>query len=88
MAYKSFISGETLEASEVNTYLMSQTVMVFANSTERSAITPSEGMVTYLTSTDSLEVYNGSSWIAMATAASVAAVSSRDVLVRFYMEVI
>lgn len=65
MAYKTFVNGFALNASEVNAYLMNQTVMVFANSTERSTnlTSPTEGMVTYLTATDSTEFWNGSAWL-------------------------
>jgi len=90
LAYKAFTLGETLEASEVNDYLMEQTVMVFADSSARStalAAVLAEGMVSYLTGTDSLEYYNGSSWVAVATAASVSAISDRNAVVRLYMEV-
>jgi hypothetical protein len=66
MAYKVFANGFALNASELNTYLMNQSVMVFADSTARSAaLTPTEGMVTYLESTNALEVYNGTAWVAV-----------------------
>lgn len=62
MAYKVFTNGSPLPASDLNTYLMNQSVMVFANSTARSAAipTPTEGMVTYLEDTNKVEVYTGS----------------------------
>jgi hypothetical protein len=64
MPYKNF-QPQQLTASEVNTYLMNQSVMVFANSAARSAALtlPTEGMVTYLQDTDELEIYNGSAWL-------------------------
>lgn len=64
MAYKVFANGFTLNASELNTYLMNQSVMVFADSTARSAAltSPTEGMVTYLENTNALEFYNGTAW--------------------------
>lgn len=64
MAYKVFQNGYQLPASDLNNYLMNQTVMVFADSTARStAITsPVEGMLTYLESTNSYEGWNGSAW--------------------------
>jgi hypothetical protein len=63
MAYKVFANGFTLNASELNTYLMNQSVIVFADSAARaSALTPSEGMVTYLQDTNALEFYNGTAW--------------------------
>ena len=54
-----------MPAADVNTYLMKQAVMVFANSTARaSAITsPTEGMITYLSDTNVLNVYDGASWV-------------------------
>ncbi len=50
MAYKVFSNGSVLNASDLNDYLMKQSVMVFSNSTARaSALTsPTEGMMTYL----------------------------------------
>lgn len=67
MAYKVFANGYTLNASELNTYLMNQSVMVFADSTARSAAltAPTEGMVTYLADTNALTVYDGSAWVAV-----------------------
>lgn len=63
---KVFTAGEVLQASEVNGYLMDQTIMVFAGTAERgSAIgTASEGMFTYLEDTNALEYFDGSSWTA------------------------
>lgn len=59
-----FAAGEVLTASNVMNYLQDQAVMLFANSTDRaSTITaPSEGMTTYRTDADVIEVYNGSAW--------------------------
>lgn len=63
--FKTFTVGEVLTATNVNTYLMQQTVMVFADASARStAITsPSEGMVTYLSDSDTLWYYDGSNWL-------------------------
>lgn len=65
MAYKQFIAGTEGLASDINTYLMNQSVMVFTNSTARTAAIPSptEGMVTYLTASDHFSVYNGTEWV-------------------------
>jgi len=64
---KVFTAGEVLEASEVNGYLMDQAVMVFAGTAARTAAigTPSEGMVTYLTSDNSTTVWTGAAWEAL-----------------------
>ena len=61
--FKSFADGNVLLASEVNTYMMEQQIMVFADSTARdAAITaPTEGMFAFLKSTDKLTVYT-TSW--------------------------
>lgn len=66
--YREFQTGEVLTAANVNNFLMKQTVMVFSSSAARaSAIgTPNEGMVSYLTDTDAVEVYDGSGWISVA----------------------
>lgn len=63
--FKSWVDGDILTAGDVNTYLMQQAVMVFADASARtSAIAaPSEGMVTYLTGTNVLEYYDGAAWV-------------------------
>ena len=64
--YKLFAAGDVLSASDVNTYMMQQTVMVFANSTARTTALSgvlAEGMVSYLKDTNVLEVYDGSAWV-------------------------
>lgn len=73
---KTFASGEVLTASDVNGYLMDQAVMRFADSAARgSAIAaPTQGMVTYLDDTDTLEVYDGASWSGVSNAHAIAAV--------------
>lgn len=69
MAYKTFANGYPLTASDLNNYLMNQTVMVFATEAARSAAltSPTEGMVTYREDGNSgagiLEVYNGTTWV-------------------------
>jgi hypothetical protein len=64
--YKLFNTGDVLTAAQVNTYLMEQTVMVFADAAARTtALTGvvSEGMISYLKDTNAVEVYNGSAWV-------------------------
>ncbi len=64
MAYKVFSNGDALTGGELNTYLMNQSVMTFASATARTAALPSptEGMITYLDDTNTLYLWNGSSW--------------------------
>jgi hypothetical protein len=65
MPRKVFTPGEVLAAADVNSFLMDQTVMTFAGTAARgSAIgTATEGMVSYLTDIDALQVNNGTAWI-------------------------
>lgn len=67
--FRTFQSGEVLTSSNVQNYLMDQSVMVFAGTAARSSAiaSPEEGMITYDTSTDLLEVYNGSKYKAFAS---------------------
>jgi hypothetical protein len=67
MAYKTFVNGFAFNASDVNAFLMNQSVITFANATERSSTltTPVEGMVTYLVSTKSYDFWNGTAWTAL-----------------------
>jgi hypothetical protein len=64
MAYKDFTNGSVLPASDVNTYLMDQMIMTFANSTARSTAisTPLPGMITYLADTDTFEYWDGTTY--------------------------
>jgi hypothetical protein len=64
MPRKDFAAFTRLDASDVNTYLMDQSVQTFAGTAARgSAITtPVEGMYTHLNDTDSLQFWNGSAW--------------------------
>jgi hypothetical protein len=64
---KEWSPGDTLNAADVNGYLMDQSVMVFAGTAARaSAIpSPSAGMVAYSTATN-LEYYDGSNWESVA----------------------
>lgn len=62
--YKNWAVGAVLTSSDLNTYLADQVVMVFASSSARSSAvsSPSEGMVSYLSDTNAIEVYTGSGW--------------------------
>ena len=71
---KLFTSGSVLTAAEVNTYLMDQAVMRFADEAARTAAfggagepTLAEGMVSYLMSTNAVQVYNGSAWTSISS---------------------
>lgn len=65
MPIKTFTDGTSLPASDLNGFLMNQTVMVFASAAARTTAIPSptQGMVTYLSDSNSLFVWNGSAWV-------------------------
>ena len=65
MPYKQFANGNPLPASDLQNFLMDQSVMTFANATARSTAlpTPKEGMVTYLEDLKELDIWTGSSWV-------------------------
>lgn len=65
MPFKVFTAGSALPASDGNTYLMEQQLMVFAGTADRSAAigTPVHGMFTFITASDTLEYYDGSNWV-------------------------
>ena len=68
--FRTFTAGEVLTASNVQNYLMDQSVMVFGGSAARSSAIGTanfeEGMVSYLTDTDKVEAYNGTNWVSVA----------------------
>lgn len=61
--FKLFQNGDVLLASEVNTFMMEQQIMVFAGTAARDAAltSPSEGMFAFLKDTDKLTYYT-TSW--------------------------
>ena len=68
--YKLFNTGDVLTAAQVNTYLQEQVVMVFADATARTTALSgvlAEGMMSYLTDTDVIQYYNGTSWVTVNT---------------------
>jgi len=72
---KTFVAGEILTAADVNTNLMDQAVMTFADDAARTTAlpSPSEGMVTYLADSDGLFSWSGSAWVPAANSASLGA---------------
>jgi hypothetical protein len=62
---RTWTAGEVVTAANVQGYLQDQTVMVFADASARdAAITaPTEGMVAYLSDSNTLTAYTGSAWV-------------------------
>jgi hypothetical protein len=67
MAYKTFANGFPLPASDLNNFLMNQSVIVFADAAARTTAIPSpvEGMLTYLEDTNAYESWNGSAFVGL-----------------------
>ncbi len=64
---KVFTAGDVLTASDVQSYLQDQAVMVVASTATRATAiaSPTDGMVTYNQTNDQLEAYNGTAWVGM-----------------------
>lgn len=62
---KTFTAGDVLTASDVQSYLQDQSVMVFAGTAARSSAiaTPTEGMFALTKDNDELDYYDGSAWV-------------------------
>ena len=62
--YKTWSAGEVLQASELMSYLMDQSVLVFSGTAAAGSAlaSPAEGQLRFLRDTDSLEYYSGSAW--------------------------
>lgn len=77
--YKLYATGDVLSATDVNTYLQEQTVMVFASSTARTtALTGvvAEGMISYLKDTNATEYYDGAAWVSLSNPGDITGVTA------------
>jgi hypothetical protein len=77
--FKTFNTGDVLTAADVNTYLQQQVTMVFASAAARTTALSgvlAEGMMSYLQDTNSVEVYNGSSWVNVGNAGDITEVQA------------
>ena len=64
--YREFQTGEVLTAGTVNSFLMEQATMTFADAAARDAALAGvlrEGLLTYNLDTNRLEVYDGTDWV-------------------------
>jgi hypothetical protein len=92
---KLFTSGSVLTASDVNSYLMDQTIMRFTSTTTRDAAfggageaTLAEGMFAYTTDTNTLWLYDGSNWVnVLGSDIGNQALSNRNVIINGAMQV-
>lgn len=78
---KVFEANDVLTAADVNGYLMDQSVMVFADSAARTTAlgTPSQGMMSYLEDTSTLQVY-GTAWADVSSPGDITAVTAGTAL--------
>jgi hypothetical protein len=79
LGFKTWVAGDVLSAADVNGYLMRQAVAVFTDASARSSAigTPTPGMMSYLTSTDSFERYtSGSAWASVSNPGDITAVTA------------
>lgn len=74
---KLFTDGSTLNAAQVNTFLMDQTIMRFATTTARDQAfggvgepVLSEGMTCYIDADNTIYTFNGTDWIRMVSASN------------------
>ncbi len=77
--YKVFTAGEVLTAANVNNYLMDQSVMVFAGTAARGSAlgtAVAEGMVSYLSDTNTLQYYDGAAWQNVSSPGDITAVTA------------
>ena len=74
MPYRDFQVNEILTAANVNTYLMDQSVMTFADAAARTAAlpTPTAGMMTFLVDVAQVNVYDGTEWVEVSGGGNVA----------------
>lgn len=84
--YQNFQTGAILYATEVNGYLMNQSVMVFDNSGARSGAlaAPGDGQASYLKDSKVLQIYKaGTGWVTIGFQSDI-----RDSQIMTYMQVI
>lgn len=62
--FRTWTPGEVITASNVQSYLQDQSVMVFPSSAVRATaiVVPTEGMLSWLEDGDKYQYYNGSTW--------------------------
>ena len=72
MGFKDFAVGEVLTSSDVDNFLMRQTVMVFDDASARDTALAAvlvEGMFAFLKDADTLTLYDGTAWQAFSQGA-------------------
>jgi hypothetical protein len=81
--FKTWNIGEVVEAGDFQSYIQNQTVMKFADSASRTAqlgTAVTEGMISYLVSTEAIEYYNGAVWEGVSNPGDITAVTAGTAL--------
>ena len=79
MAWKDWAVGEVVTEADFQTLIQNQVVQVYASDAARGTTLGTavqDGMVAYLTSTDALEIYNGSAWVSVSNPGDITAVTA------------
>ena len=66
LGWRTFTSGAVLTAAQVQDFLQDQVVQVYATSAARSSAlgtAVAAGMMSYLTTTQQTQYYNGTAWV-------------------------
>jgi len=85
--FRTFTAGSILTAAQVQNFLQDQVVQVYADASARTTAlgtAVSEGMVSYLTGTNVMQYYDGSSWLTVLqnSNASVATAATGSTVLR------
>jgi hypothetical protein len=83
MPFKDFTAGDILTAVDVDSLLMRQTIMTFADSAARDTALSAvlaEGMFCYLNDTNAFQVYDGSAWADVSNPGDITAVTAGTAL--------
>ena len=77
MSWKLWAVGEVVEADDFQSLIQNQVVQVYADAAARTTAlgdNVAEGMLAFLTDTDSLEYYSGSAWAAVSNPGDITSV--------------
>lgn len=77
--WKDWQIGEVVTEEDFQALIQNQVVQVYANDTVRGTAlgtAVADGMIAYLTSTDALQVYNGSAWVNVSNPGDITGVTA------------
>ena len=90
--FKNFLTGTILTEGDIDNYLM-QNIAVYADATARDGASGlailgglEEGRFCFLKDSDTLQFYDGTTWVNIAKKSEVDAIDTDAILRRLYME--